>query len=78
VYVVAAFAALDGYYLALERGYRTLYRQAADDTATKWSLDIDRPTPADVALALRSPAIALLYGTSLLATTGVGAYLLLR
>ncbi|MFG3639057.1 hypothetical protein ACGF3C_02135 [Micromonospora sp. NPDC047762] len=43
VYVVAAFAALDAYYLSLERAYRTLYQRAVDGTTAPWQLDIDRP-----------------------------------
>jgi hypothetical protein len=74
-YVVVAFAALDGYYLALERAYRRLYRKAAAGDATPWTLDVDQPRPADVAAAMRTPAIALLYGASLLATGSVAVYL---
>ena len=74
-YVVASFAVLDAYYLALERGYRELYRRTAAGRAEEWSLDIDRPGWDEVGQALKAPAIALLYGASLLTAAAVAAYL---
>jgi hypothetical protein len=76
IYVVLAFAALDAYYLALERAYRALYHRVAAGRAETWTLDITRPTAGQVGTALRSPAIAILYGTSLLVAAIIGTYLL--
>jgi hypothetical protein len=78
VYVVAAFAALDAYYLSLERAYRRLYREAVDDVVHEWSLSIKRPQLDDVLSAMRSPAVSVLYGSSLFATLGIGIYVLTR
>ncbi len=75
-YVVGTFAVLDAYYLALERGYRNLYRQVVAGQAAEWSLDVDRPSWGDVGRALKAPAVALLYGASLLTAAAVAAYLL--
>ncbi|MDQ3879842.1 MAG: hypothetical protein M3295_02020 [Chloroflexota bacterium] len=68
IYVLIAMAALDAYYLALERAYRTLYDQATTQPATEWQLHASPPRFADVARALTSPSILLLYGLSLIAT----------
>jgi hypothetical protein len=76
VYVVLAFAVLDAYYLALERAYRGLYNRAAEDQASAWSLKIDRLTLREVAAAMKSPVILLLYGTSLVATAAAGVFTL--
>ena len=78
IYVIVAFAALDAYYLVLERSYRALYQRAVAGQTPDWALDIDRPTLGRVAAALRSPAIFLLYGTSFLTAAGVAAYLILK
>lgn len=77
-YVIAAFAMLDSYYLALERAYRTLYNRAVGGGVPPWTLTIERVTLRDVVAAFRSPAVVLLYGASLLAALGVGGYLLSR
>jgi hypothetical protein len=74
LYVVAAFALLDAYYLTLERAHRALYARAVDDTAKAWSLTVDRPTVRGTLDALRSPSIALLYGTSLVTAMAVAVY----
>jgi hypothetical protein len=76
VYVVCAFAALDAYFLTLERGYRALYQRARDDRTDPWELTINRPTPKQVATALLSPAVVMLYGMSLLVAVSIGIYLL--
>lgn len=68
IYVLMAMATLDAYYLTLERSYRTLYHQATTQPDTEWSLHAPKPTPADIAHALTSPSILLLYGFSLIAT----------
>jgi hypothetical protein len=60
-------ATLDAYYLALERAYRQLYHQASTQPDTEWALQTHKITPADVARALTSPSILLLYGLSLTA-----------
>jgi hypothetical protein len=75
IYVICAFAALDAYFLTLERGYRILYQQACDDQTSPWLLAISRPTTKQVATALISPAIVILYGTSLLVAISIGIYL---
>lgn len=74
-YVIVAFAVLDAYYLCLERAYRALYRDAVGQTTASWILTIERTRIADVAGALRSPSIVLIYGSSVLAILGVGLYL---
>lgn len=78
LYVTVVFAVLDGYYLALERGYRELYEGALAGTVGDWVMRAGRPTPRRIASAMLSPATALLYGTSLVVIVGVGTYLLLR
>lgn len=68
IYVLIAIAALDAYYLALERAYRKLYEQAATQPDTEWALQATELTPGDIARALISPSVLLLYGLSLIAT----------
>jgi hypothetical protein len=75
-YVVSTFAVLDAYYLSLERGYRDLYRRTVAGQVDEWSLEIDRPGWDEVGRALKAPAVALLYGASLLTAAAVAAYLL--
>lgn len=77
VYVVVAFAVLDAYYLALERGYRSLYASAARGDTGSWSLEVPRATSGQIVAALRSPSVALLYGASLLVALTVGVSLIL-
>lgn len=67
IYVLVAMATLDAYYLALERAYRQLYHQASTQPDTEWALKTNRITPADLAQALISPSILLLYGLGLIA-----------
>ncbi len=67
IYVIAAMAILDAYYLALERAYRHLYNQATAQPDTEWSLQVAKTTPSDVTRALASPSITLFYGLSLAA-----------
>ncbi|MGW3786415.1 hypothetical protein ACWD5Z_17660 [Micromonospora chokoriensis] len=74
-YVIVAFAILDAYYLCLERAYRALYRDAVSQATASWILTIDGPRIGDVVRALRSPSVALIYGSSFLAILSVGAYL---
>jgi len=70
--VVAVFALLDAYYLALERAYRSLYDRAVEGTAADWSLAAglqvgDVPSafvstsvlPLHLALAVGAIAVAL-------------------
>jgi hypothetical protein len=78
IYVICAFAALDAYYLSLERAYRTLYHRAASGETDDWTLDITRPAAKQIGTALRSPAIALLYGASLLVAATIVIYLLVK
>jgi hypothetical protein len=68
IYALLALAVLDAYYLALERAYRSLYKHAASEPDTEWQLRADTPQPKDIARALASPSILLLYGFSLIAT----------
>ena len=68
IYVLIALATLDAYYLALERAYRTLYDHATTAPDTEWHLRARTPRPVDVAGALTSPSILMLYGVSLIAT----------
>jgi hypothetical protein len=69
IYVILVFAALDAYYLTLERSYRTLYTHALQEPSPSWNLTPKRPAVAEVGRALAAPAIAILYGTSLLVAT---------
>lgn len=75
-YVVVAFAALDGYYLALERAYRALYTEAMGGTAADWSLTVPRPSRALFLKATMSPANVILYGASLSVVAVVGGVFL--
>ena len=71
--VVAIFAVLDAYYLALERAYRRLYdAEAANTGVQSWNLRVRRER-GDVARALLSPPIALLHGAALVVATIVAA-----
>jgi hypothetical protein len=74
-YAILAFAALDGYYLALERAYRDLYQQAVAGTAEEWRLRIDRLGRQQLLAAAVSPAHLLLYGASVAIVTVIGGYL---
>jgi uncharacterized membrane protein len=67
IYAIAAMATLDAYYLAVERAYRHLYRQAAAQPDTEWALQTPKTRVTDIARALTSPSILLLYGFSLTA-----------
>jgi len=76
-YATLAFAALDAYYLSLERAYRKLYDSAVADHAEPWSLSVTRPAARAILSALRSFAIVVTYGTSLAAAATIGGYLAL-
>lgn len=78
IYVVAAFALLDAYYLGLERAHRVLYQQAVNDMVEPWTFTIDRPGLREILRAVCSPSIALLYGSSLLTAVAVSIYLSVR
>lgn len=72
--VLVVFAILDGYYLALERAYRSLYQAALDGKAAPYSLTLTEPVgPGDVLKAMRSPAIWPLYGAAAIASILVAA-----
>jgi hypothetical protein len=73
-YVIVAFAALDAYYLCLERAYRALYQEALADGSVPWKLAVDGPRLRDIIGALRSPSVALIYGSSILAVVVVGVF----
>lgn len=77
-YAIATFAVLDAYYLGLERAYRAHYRAAADAAQPMWSLDVPKLGFRSVVHALCSPAIWLLYGTSLVTVLIVGLLLALQ
>jgi hypothetical protein len=77
-YVIMAFAVLDAYYLAVERQYRLLYRRMTTDGGTPWLMEIEQPSGQQVATALRSPVILILYGSSLAVAAAVGIFLLLK
>lgn len=78
LYVIITFAVLDSYYLSLERAYRRLYAITATREPSDWTLEVDRPSAREIARALWSPSILLLYGSSLLAAAIVGLYQALR
>jgi hypothetical protein len=61
-------ATIDAYYLALERAYRKLYDHAITAPDTEWHLHPSKPHALDIARALTSTSILLLYGLSLIAT----------
>jgi hypothetical protein len=69
IYILVTMATLDAYYLATERAYRTLYDHATTQRDTEWHLHATKPQTRDIARALTSPSILLLYGLSLTATT---------
>ena len=73
VYVVCVLAVLDGYYLALERSYRDLYRTAAAEGADKWSLGASPASVGKVLAALKSPSIWIFYGSAVIAAIIVAA-----
>lgn len=77
-YVVMAFAALDGYYLSLERAYRALFTDVLEGTAADWSLAVPRPSRALYRSAALSPANVILYGASLSVVAIVGVFLAIR
>ncbi|MFE7872912.1 hypothetical protein ACFUYE_21515 [Micromonospora humida] len=70
LYVVAAMGLLDSYYLAIERKYRDLYRNAADGRADHWTMDIEKPNLRDITSAIRSPSTAILYSSTLVLIAG--------
>lgn len=76
VYVIVAFAALDAYYLSLERAFRAHYRKVVAGESADWSMDIMKPRIGDILLAVGSPAISVLYGASILACGTVLGYLI--
>jgi uncharacterized membrane protein YdfJ with MMPL/SSD domain len=78
IYVIVAFAVLDAYYLVLERKYRELYLRSATGDEAGWSLTVGRPSPGQIAVAMLSPVVVILYGMSFLVAIGVGIYLLLK
>ncbi|MEW1587586.1 hypothetical protein AB0283_19370 [Micromonospora vinacea] len=75
IYVIMAFAILDAYYLSLERAYRNLYKLACEERVGAWVLAVPGPTFKEIVRAFFSPAVALVYGSSLLAATGMGLLL---
>jgi hypothetical protein len=77
-YAVIAFAALDGYYLALERGYRSLYTEVLDGQAEDWSMVNPRPIRSLYLKATFSLANIILYGASLSVVAIIGVFLALR
>jgi hypothetical protein len=77
-WVVIAFAAMDAYYLSLERQYRHLYRRAAADDKMAWQMDVEQPSKKQLMVALRSPVNLILYGSSLSVALVVGVYLLVK
>lgn len=74
VYAVLVFALLDGYYLALERAYRTLYDSVRQRTDTDWSMAVPAPSVGGIASALRSWSILPLYASSLAVALTVAGY----
>jgi hypothetical protein len=74
-YVVCAFSVIDSYYLAVERNYRELYMNAATDSVPEWTLAVSAPGLKGVLRAMASPSIYILYGTSMVVTLCVAAYL---
>ena len=77
-WAVVAFAALDAYYLSLERAYRAHYEAAVAGAIADWDLNITPPTGADYYAAIRSRANLLLYSTALLTTAAIYIYLITR
>jgi hypothetical protein len=77
-YVIVAFAVLDAYYLALERQYRILYREAVEEEGIPWLMDVVPPSRRQVLAALGSPVNVILYGSSVMVAAAVSTYLLIR
>ena len=74
VYVVCVLALLDGYYLALERSYRDLYRTAAGEQGQdNWSLAAPAVGLGKVLATVKSPSIWVFYGSAILAAIVVAA-----
>jgi hypothetical protein len=72
VYVVVALAALDAYYLAIERAYRVLYRSASSRSENdSWDLQADKVGFGHVLRALLSPSVLYLHGVALLMSVAV-------
>ncbi len=70
LYVVAAMGLLDSYYLAIERKYRELYRNAAAGRTDHWVMDIEKPELRDIASAIKSPSTAILYSATFVLIVG--------
>jgi hypothetical protein len=67
MYAILVLAALDGYYLALERSYRELYKTAAEDPGQEqWSMAIASVGLGRVLAAFASPSIWLFYGSAII------------
>jgi hypothetical protein len=66
-YPVVVLGLLDAYYLALERSYRNLYNEAANDSDTAWGLAATKVKPTEVAKAVSSPSVWAFYSAALLA-----------
>jgi hypothetical protein len=72
VFAVAVLGVLDGYYLALERSYRDLYKtEAANAAADRWTLAASKVGVGDVVRAVFSVSIAPLYAVALGVAVGV-------
>jgi cytochrome c biogenesis protein CcdA len=67
VYAICVLAALDAYYLALEKAYRSLYvTEAAQQEKDRWSLAVAGPGPVKVLAAMKSPSVFPFYGSALI------------
>lgn len=78
IYTIVSFSILDAYYLALERGYRLLYRRAAEGQVADWEMAISPPGIRGVVSALCSLATIAFYGVSLAVALCGGGYVVFR
>jgi hypothetical protein len=75
IYPVVVFGFLDAFYLALEKRYRDLYKTAAADPDTEWSLAAGQATFTDILDAVRSPSVWAFYGAALVVVIAVALIL---
>jgi hypothetical protein len=71
VYPVVVFGFLDAYYLALEKRYRDLYKRAAREPETEWSLAAGQADWREILDSWRSPSVWAFYGAALVVVIAV-------
>jgi hypothetical protein len=71
VYPVVVFGFLDAFYLALEKRYRDLYKEAITDPDTEWGLVAGQAKFTEILAAVRSPSVWAFYGSALIVVIAV-------